>query len=219
MTRSPGRFHAVLGALVLLVVLAAAPARAQSGTPAANPAYAAAFADARAQATSDVERDILADDVITATEYREATRQFVTCLQDRAAGTDLTMDDDPLIPGAVVYRGSVAPNLPPEVRARVIEDCATGTTAIVEPLVIATIVNPANADLDALTLACLHDRAPGNASITAQDLPALRTAASSALARINPSRSSTTPDDATVSCLANPAQTGIETTPAATPRT
>lgn len=199
----------LLAALMPSVLTTAHPA-----SPTANLAYATAFADARAQATSDFERTVLADDIITQAEYDEAVQRFIACLHDTGRSADISAEPDPLIPGAIVYRGTVNANIPPEVRQRILESCTDGTTKLIEPLSIAITVNPDNADFDELVLSCLHDHELVATDFDEAGLPALRNAASKATSRVNPSTVGTTLDDAVVTCLVNPMHIGLETMPA-----
>jgi len=201
--------------LALASLLAATPTHAE-GTPTSVHPWAREFAAAHAAATSDFERTVLADDTITQAEYDEAVARFVACLRAEPQGFSVTAEPDPLIPGAAIYRGDIAPDVPPEVRQRIIASCQEGTTALIEPLFIATIVNPSHTDIDGLVLACLE--AHGEA-VTAGDLPALREDARTATARFNPSMTGATPDPATVACLVNPLGIGLEATPIASPHT
>lgn len=182
------------------------------GTPAGSSPWAGAFAAARAEATSDFERNVLADDAIAQGEYDEAAARFVACLRDEPNGFSVTAEPDPLIPGAVVYRGDIAPDLPPDIRERVIASCQEGTTALIEPLFIAIAVNPDHADFDGLVLACLEDR-----GVEVSDLTALREEAGPATARINPTATPSGPrgatDELVVACLVNP----LNAEPGATP--
>lgn len=123
-------------------------------------------------------------------------------------------EPDPLIPGAAIYRGDIAPDVTPEVRQRIIASCQEGTTALIEPLFIAIAVNPDHAEVDGLVLACLE--AHGE-TVPAGDLPALREDARTETARINPSTTGAALDPATVACLVSPLGIGLEATPVASP--
>ena len=144
-------------------------------------------------------------------------QRFVACLRDEPHGFTVTVEADPLVPGAVIYRGDIAPNLPPDVRQRIVESCQAGTTALIEPLFIASIVNPGNAPFDSLVLACLHADGLVADGFRADDLPALREAASSQTRRVNPEIAGSSPGAAGVSCLVNPLRIDLAATPEASP--
>ncbi|MGC4192828.1 MAG: hypothetical protein QM589_16915 [Thermomicrobiales bacterium] len=210
----------VVATLIATIALGGSSFAFAEATPATNDAYADEFADAREEATSDFERDVLADGRITQAEYDEAVQHFATCLRGDP-GFEVTIAPDPLIPGAAIYRIDGGPDVPPEVRMRIVESCAEGTIAIVEPLFIATIVNPEHADFDEMVLACLHDGGLVATDFDEADLAALREAASSETARINPNITSgintPAPDKAVAACLVNPIHIGLDATPAASP--
>ncbi|MDR1033298.1 MAG: hypothetical protein LBL41_00775 [Bifidobacteriaceae bacterium] len=71
----------VLVAFALVSVLLLSACSTGESTDASASPYAEEFAGAREKATSDIQREILADDVITEAEIKEATSLFTDCLR------------------------------------------------------------------------------------------------------------------------------------------
>lgn len=80
--------------MLALVAVAVLALSACSAAPEQESPYAAEFAQARNEATTEAAREILADDVITAAEYRQAQEASVECMRDQ--GITVKINDDGL---------------------------------------------------------------------------------------------------------------------------
>jgi hypothetical protein len=122
--------------------------------------WAAEFEAARAAATSDFEREVLADDKITAAEYEEAVQRFVSCMKETlppefADGYQAVRNEY----GVYQYNG---PRIHESQSAAweaahtaAFDACRLGTTAQIEQLYTGMILNPKRMTPDEQILDCL----------------------------------------------------------------
>lgn len=107
--------------------------------------YASQIAAARQKATSDFERQVLEDGVITRAEYEEANQRLVACAKSR--GVDIGLHDQS---GYYIYS---VQNY--DANERIVQDCQTGTTALIGPLYVDMLINPKKQDIHELIAECL----------------------------------------------------------------
>lgn len=139
-----------LPALVALAILGTSGCAAESSVEILP--YAAEFEHARSVATSQFEKDVLADDEITSTEFQEAVDRFIACAADRGievttipSGRILSFSVDATPEELDRYDGSVEP------------ECAAGTRNVLEPLYYMTLLNPEKVPLEQLYAECFLD--------------------------------------------------------------
>lgn len=134
-----------LAASASLLVLAASLGACSSSTPPTGGPYAAQFAQARREATNDFQRKVLADGVITDSEFREVRQRYVDCLADAGitakANADGSYEVDADVSGPA---GDTE------------KKCSKDTIEPIEPLYYATRVNPNNEDPNLLMANCLR---------------------------------------------------------------
>ncbi|PFG41778.1 hypothetical protein ATJ88_0421 [Isoptericola jiangsuensis] len=148
---STGRRTAVTGSVILVVSLMSACQSADGDAP-----YSDEFEQARLAATTDFERDVLADDVITEAEFREAQELLATCVREQgyefeiepAGGyRQVNPEPRPTDPEAAAAYDQAAHDA--------YDTCDAGTTVVVEPLYLAVRDNPENVDLNEVWAECL----------------------------------------------------------------
>lgn len=182
-TTRPLRSRNALAAALLLAAALALSACAPSPDSPASPsssagssssessgtntsAYTAQFEQARQLATSDFEREVLADDKITRAEYEEAWQRFSSCLE--AQGININLVDQG---GFYIFGIPVDAS---DAFDQVEAGCAEGTTAIINPLYIELLRNPANENEDELIVACLIESGLADPSFTVEQWEELR---------------------------------------------
>lgn len=166
---------ALAAASTALVVVFAAQAlavregpRSPAATPSAvatNAAYGPWFVEARKQVTSDFERQVLSDDAITHAEYSEAMGRYFECVESYG----LTVTPDEQDDGLITY--GIGGSWDDDLVQTVTLDCATGTSAVIEPLYSVMVQNPANrpGEFDGVIAACLVTAGAVDAPYTAED--------------------------------------------------
>jgi hypothetical protein len=93
---------------------------------------------------------VLADGKISRGEYDQAVSKYVRCVDDH--GIPLGAELQP--PLDLTYQYSL-PGGGDNTSQAVMDRCAVGTTALIEPLYAAQVQNPHKVDLDQLTAQCL----------------------------------------------------------------
>ena len=165
MTRSVGRRRRAVRSAALVavgaVIVAGCSNSGRGGPTASSTApYAADIALAKTKATSDFERAVLADGVITAAEYDEATQAYVTCVNGRLPAK--------FVPGIVAIKnefgqyGFQGPGLTEAALAeydsifqKIGNECEKGTSGIIAPLYNDMIANPNKTDRYTQAVICL----------------------------------------------------------------
>lgn len=137
--------------------------------------YATVIENASAQATSDFERSVFADRQVTRPEYEEAVTRYVRCAHEH--GVQLST-----IPQA----GYFVYTFPDGGDAdAVLSRCVDGTTALIEPIFVATLTNPHRDDMDDLIAACVVRSGLATPGYTGAQIKAEKEAARRAGREIN----------------------------------
>lgn len=131
-----------------------------------NGPWAAELKNAYDSTQSDLARRVLATGAISDRDYAEIQEANITCLEENGL-----VDVEYLPQGELSI---AAPDgMTEETVNAVMTSCATSSGLIdVEPLYIATRVNPNNEDFEALTVRCLLDKEIVDASFSVADLKA-----------------------------------------------
>jgi hypothetical protein len=112
------------------------------GSASRNPWRSTILAAAK-NANSSFERQVLADGTITKAEYQEAVHRYVACAQDHGLVFDAAIQTSGL------YQYSLSGQTAASATSRqpVLDGCARGTTALIEPLYGDLVQNPNKKDL------------------------------------------------------------------------
>ncbi|MEO7069721.1 MAG: hypothetical protein ABI131_04430, partial [Nostocoides sp.] len=155
-----------------MFIAAASGCSSSAETPKNPGPYAQEIRDAQASATSDFEKDVLTDGVVSRSEYEEAVKRQVACMNARGFDTTAelqastgfyqfrtTEQDDPATE-IVEGEDSGAPMI----------SCQAGNTQLVAALYTEMMRNPAKIDESELLRACLVRRGLIDKTMTAEQV-------------------------------------------------
>lgn len=165
--RRRGSRHVLTASLVVLMLGSTAGWLAGcSGDPSPSDPYSGRVDQALESATTAFERDVLADRQISRAEYEEAVGRYVDCLESHGARVDVR---DQL--GYYVYDVSGTEHI--AIVDEHGEECAIGTTVLVEALYVDRMMNPGNIDPLQNIADCLGEKGLVPQSFTREQLAGL----------------------------------------------